>query len=69
MRQLKTKGQVLDSMLVESEIISAAEYLIMINDRPHMVESAKIVPARLGDKSFGQFLVRYSRPFYRLAAQ
>lgn len=60
---------VIDSVMVESELLSPEEYLEMLDARPEMIEAARIAPAKLGGQSFGKILVRYARPYYRAAVQ
>lgn len=57
----------IETFIVESEIISAREYLDLYAARPHLIESTSIVPPRLGEDSdaFGRVQVRYSRPIYK----
>lgn len=65
---LKTGKAVIDSIMVESELLSLEEYLEMLEARPEMIETARIAPPKLGSKSFGKIFVRYSRPHYRAVA-
>lgn len=55
----------IDSAVVESEVLSPEDYLELYATRPHMIESTKILPSRLGEEAFGKILVKYSRPLYK----
>lgn len=64
---MKQQPFVVDVRPVRDEIISSAEYLRITKESPGLIERAQFVPPMVGQRDFGRFRVRYTRPRHRMA--
>ena len=55
----------IDVFPVETENLSAAEFLKLYKDNPSMIKSSTVVHPKAGVSGFGTFQVVYSRPLYK----
>jgi hypothetical protein len=67
--QIKMKAskpsQIIDVTPVRKETLSAAEFLRVSTDRPHLIARSRFVAPVLGDKGFGSFEVQYTVPIFK----
>ena len=64
---MKRSSITLDVKPVETEKLSAAEFLRLAKRDPGMIKSSRVLPPVPGKRGFGTFLVEYSRPLYKAA--
>lgn len=56
---------ILDMLPVDTELLSAQDFLNLVKRDRSLVKESRLVPGKLGDKEFGKFEVIYSRPIYK----
>lgn len=57
----------IDVFPVESERLSAKDFLRLVKTNPGLIKSSSIVMPSPGKKDFGAFQVVYSHPIYKAA--
>ena len=55
----------LDVFPVNEELLSAKEFIDLVEKSPWLIERSRIVPPRLGSKGMGSIQVHYTRPLYK----
>lgn len=56
-------------MPIERERLSAKKFLKLVQERPSVIKTAKVIPPIPGSPGFGSFEVVYTRPMYRSATK
>lgn len=63
---MNMKTRIFDARPVEREVLTTKQYLqLKPADRKHIAET-KIVPPKLGSKSFGGIAVTYKTPIFKV---
>lgn len=52
---------------VRREVVSAAEFLRISREQPHLVARSRFIPPATGQRDFGRFEVQYAVPMLRHA--
>lgn len=61
----RVTAQVFDFSPVTEEVLSPERYLDLMAKDSASIASARVVPAKLGERGFGGVAVRYVAPKYR----
>lgn len=56
----------IDVTPVRAEMLSARAYVKLVKESPERIKSSRVVPPKLGSRSFGAVWVEYTSPQYRL---
>ncbi|XKM12655.1 hypothetical protein RCS94_06410 [Orbaceae bacterium ac157xtp] len=62
-----TNNKILDTRPVNKEILTAKEFLSLIEKNPEIIKRSSPAPAKLGSNGFGGICVEYSKPIYKVA--
>ena len=64
---MKKTPHIIDMTPVRRETVSAAEFVRIVNERPHAIARSRFEAPRLGERGFGRFEVEYTTPILRNA--
>lgn len=56
---------IVDVLPVESEFLTAREFLDLVKNNPGLIKESKAVSGRFGSGFLGGFKVAYTRPIYK----
>ncbi|KVG05413.1 hypothetical protein WJ24_27695 [Burkholderia vietnamiensis] len=62
---MKDSDNMIDLLPVETEVVTAKEFLRLTKENPTIVKHSRVTMAPLGSKDFGNFEVTYTRPIYK----
>jgi len=61
-----TNSKILDTRPVNKEVLSAKEFLSLIEKNPEIIKKSSPAPAKLGKSGFGGVCVEYSKTIYKV---